>query len=302
MSDEIMVGKALETNSLQSTATSSGYLNPTIWATKIEDYAVANIVIAQLGVVYNELMGGVGSSINVEFATALTAAALTESTAMTPSAITYTQRTFTPTEYGLALAITRKERIRSINDIMADKTRDAGIALATLKDSVCASVLQASAGSQVTVNGVAVASLTTSDTLDTNTIANAIATMRKNNRAPKYLVIHPACEVNLLKSSQFVNAATYGGREVVLNGEIGTYLGIKVLVTTLVPANGTNASCYDNFLLADRAFGIANKMPVTVDGFYKVLEREFILGIVEEYDVKILNTDCSVKVTAYKGI
>ena len=51
---------------------------------------------------------------------------------------------------------------------------------------------------------------------------------------PYVLFIGPAQEMALRKDSQFINAAEYGGNEVVQNGEIGQYLGIKVVVTNNV--------------------------------------------------------------------
>ena len=44
------------------------------------------------------------------------------------------------------------------------------------------------------------------------------------------LFIAPEQEESLLKDSQFVNAAEFGGREAVLNGQIARYLGIDIIV------------------------------------------------------------------------
>ena len=40
----------------------------------------------------------------------------------------------------------------------------------------------------------------------------------------------------LRKDPQFTNAEEYGGREVVLKGEVGMYQGIKIIKTTNAPA------------------------------------------------------------------
>ena len=53
---------------------------------------------------------------------------------------------------------------------------------------------------------------------------------------PFVLVISPEQEGALLKDQQFVHAAQYGSREALLNGEIGKYLGVKVITTTRVPS------------------------------------------------------------------
>jgi N4-gp56 family major capsid protein len=51
---------------------------------------------------------------------------------------------------------------------------------------------------------------------------------------PFVLFIGPAQEEAFLKDSQFTNAAEYGGNEIVMNGEIGKYIGIKVISTNNV--------------------------------------------------------------------
>lgn len=53
---------------------------------------------------------------------------------------------------------------------------------------------------------------------------------------PFVLFIAPEQEEAFLTDPQFVNASEYGGNEVVLNGEIGRYIGVKVISTTKVPS------------------------------------------------------------------
>jgi len=54
------------------------------------------------------------------------------------------------------------------------------------------------------------------------------------NDEPFVLFIGPAQEEAFRKDSQFVNAAEYGSDKVVRNGEIGEYLGIKIITTVNV--------------------------------------------------------------------
>ena len=51
---------------------------------------------------------------------------------------------------------------------------------------------------------------------------------------PFVMFIGPAQEEAFLKDSQFVNAAEYGSNKVIMNGEIGEYLGIKIISTNNV--------------------------------------------------------------------
>ena len=81
-----------------------------------------------------------------------------------------------------------------------------------------------------------VGTLETGDILTANVISDARKALRVDNFVPGALYIAPEQEGSLTKDSQFVNVAEYGGREVVLNGEIGKFLQFKVIVTTNVNA------------------------------------------------------------------
>ena len=299
MAKESMVAKALETNAFQSTAASAAYINPELWVRQIQDFAKAKLVMEPLGKRYNDLVGQAGDTLNVQFNAEITAAALTESTVITPSAISYTQVVYTPTEYGLAVTLTRKERIRSIQDIMMEKTRDMGYALAKLKDSNILTALDATTITSFVPNDVAVSAIASSDTLDAATIADGVSHIRGNDYDAKFLVIHPKIENALLKLSQFIDASVYGGREVVMNGEIGKYLGLRVLVTTLVPANATTSTAKNCYVLDQDSFGIAQKMNITFNSDYKVLEREMVLAAVEDFGVSVRQDDKIVRLVAY---
>lgn len=64
--------------------------------------------------------------------------------------------------------------------------------------------------------------------------------------APFVLLVAPEQEEALLTDSQFVNASEYGGNEIVQNGEIGKYLGIKVAVSPNVTNYASSATHADS--------------------------------------------------------
>jgi len=72
------------------------------------------------------------------------------------------------------------------------------------------------------------------DKITVDLVADAIKKVKDNNFVPAMLFIKPAQENVFFKSSQFTNAAEYGSNEVVMNGEIGKYLGVKIITSTLV--------------------------------------------------------------------
>lgn len=300
MTDKI-VTKALDANAFTTSSTGAGYVNPEVWQKAVMEHEKANLVVAQLGRKINDLKGAPGDSFHVNIQQEITAEALTEGTAATVQAINYRQVTYTPSEYGVMVQITHKEKIRSINDLFQEKTKAMGYALAKKKDSVAIAALIAGASSTVTANGTAVASMTSADTMDNEDIANARTEMRKLDHNPKYLIIAPEHEGSLLKDSNFIDASVYGGREPVLTGEIGKYLGMKVLVTTQIPANSTNTSCKDALLLDENVFGILQKEDVRIESFYDIDLRAYKLQAVEDYDVQVEYPDGVCVLTAWAG-
>ncbi len=110
---------------------------------------------------------------------------------------------------------------------------------------------QLTAGDVITTDLVAKAARYLKDIVmvhrTSGTGAETLAAIDKNpwqNTAddPFVLFIGPAQEETFRKDSQFVNAAEYGSDIVVQNGEIGQYLGIRLVVTTNVEnvASGGN--------------------------------------------------------------
>lgn len=83
--------------------------------------------------------------------------------------------------------------------------------------------------------------LETGDTITPDIVKNARGQIRAVDGKPVYLVINPEQETDLIKYSDFTDSSEYGGREVVLNGEIGKFVGLKMIVTNNVNAK-TNAS------------------------------------------------------------
>lgn len=290
-----------ESTTFQATDTAAGYIIPEVWSRRIEEFEKAALVMAQAGVMNTELLSAPGDVVNIAKDTELTAAALTESVKATVAAISYEQVTVTPSEYGVAVSITRKNMERAFNNVMEDQSRIMGYALAKQKDTVIAGVLQA-ASTQLVADNVAESALASSNTFDTDLIADGISTLRGKDVPARYLVLNPACENSLIKDSNFIDASVYGGREVVLNGEIGRYLGVQVFTTTIVPANAAESNAYDNFLLGPRSFVIAEKMTPKFDSKYEPLDRAWTLVAVEDYGVSLLNDDQVVILTAYKGI
>lgn len=299
--EEFMIGKALETNTVTTGASFAAVVNPEIWTGKIIQYAKEQNFLMQVAIEHNEYMGQGGSTFNVTLNQALTAAALVETTGHVLSAPNYTEITYTPSQYGVSVGITDKERVRAFFDILDERVKEFGYALSQTKDATGFARLDAATLTTVTADGVAVASLLTANQLETDEIAEADSKMRAAKRSGKYFFVHPSCAFNLKKSADFVDASVYGGRETILTGEVGRWLGIKIIESTNVPANAVNADCYNNYLLGDSAIGILYKQKTQIKFDYDVLKMTFYAAAHEDYDIQVEKTDACIRVIAFKG-
>ena len=83
--------------------------------------------------------------------------------------------------------------------------------------------------------------IATGDKITVDLVADAIDKLGTKWKAA-LLFIGSAQRSVFHKSSQFTNAAEYGSNEIVLNGEIGKYLGVKVIETDLVQSYASGAA------------------------------------------------------------
>lgn len=85
---------------------------------------------------------------------------------------------------------------------------------------------------------------TTSGEMTPEAIADAMEAIEVNNYTPRFLVVDPSHINDLRKDSQFTNASEYGSDEVIMDGEIGQYLGVSVLKTSAASIDGGNTYAY----------------------------------------------------------
>lgn len=296
---------ATSANAYLSTATSADYVNPQLWAEAIEQVAREAQVMVPLGVTDTRALGRSGEQINIAKNQAFTAAALTEGTATPVTALAYDQVTVTFGEYGLAKQISNLELSYGLAAVYNDVTMNMGTALAEKKDDVIIAALAAGPSSTIYANGVTTGAITAADVFNTDLIADGISTMRGNKRRAQYLVIHPNCENSLIKDTQFVDASIYGSAKVVLNGEIGQYLGLRVISYSRITSATENTSftVYKNLLLGPRGFVYAPKMGVKVSAKEdSILDRAVTFSATEAYGVSVLNSESVIVLKSVGGI
>ena len=109
-------------------------------------------------------------------------------------------------------------------------------------------------------------------------IAEAMATVEAGTYEPAKLIMHPVPYKHLMQDSQFVNAATFGNRDVIATGRIVNYLGLEINETpkgTLVVGGGT----YRSLMLAKGALAGAIKHGITIETEYSPrLQKRYVIA------------------------
>ena len=115
------------------------------------------------------------------------------------------------------------------------------------------------------------------------------------------IILHPRQLGDLMKDSQFINAYQYGGREVILNGELGRIGGLRVLISDEIDV----ASSKGKALLVGRhkdgtpAFGIALKASPRIETERNALERSTTFVATEEWDMQMLHANAVCTIETY---
>jgi len=287
-------------------------ITPEVWSKEVEQQAQALRVARQFVKVNTDLMNRPGDRVHVLKGVKLTVAddvqsGLTEGDLITPTALDdYNSVILTPAPYYAAVRISEDVIEEVSPDIIKDANQQIAEVLAQKEDQLILEALGNASGIAVLYGGDATsdATLEAGDVLTTDLIANAITELRKNNYNADVLFIHPIQENVLLKDSQFVNASEYGSNEVVMNGEIGKYLGVKIISTTNVvaktTADGWGADGHICLMIDSKHAGVlAVKQPITIRSVFQV-ERNahLIVGRIKiAADALMPEAICAIHVT-----
>jgi len=204
---------------------------------------------------------------------------------------------FTPSthKFGVAISkdVVRTSQVDVIKHAREQMVYDAALTIDTAFDTA----LKADTTNTPLWGGLRAAegSLVAGDVLDPDLIVRANRVLKSNGWVPEkdkpfVLAIPSVAEEALLKDSQFTNAAEYGSNEVVMNGEIGRYLGIKVISTEQCSAASFNSLsghyCY--LFKAGVAYGIAYGEQPTLEFEYDKERAEYRVYLDMCYDIDVL--------------
>ena len=234
------------------------------------------------------LSPGQGKTVTVPIYPRQTAAALTEATAPTFTAISTDGATLTVSEVGLTAQISDLAMMASASNVVADIGRLFGEAIARKMDS---DLLALANGLSTTVGGVSTAGTPA-------LIFQAIAKLRSQGYDTANdcaIVLHPnvAYDIASTLTSTFAAPASMVGNDALRNGFMGTLGGVPVYQSSLIAQSTASSNAtgdYANLIFHRDAFGLAMMKDITIESQREATKRGFdivgsaIYGVGELYD------------------
>jgi hypothetical protein len=182
---------------------------------------------------------------------------------------------------------------------MQDMVAELGYMLALKKDNVAVALLQASAGNSVIVNGVASGSIASSDVMNHEAVVNAKVELHKDKFVP-YAIVMNYSQLGDLEKTDAARQSGLGD-QILENGFIGRYAGMKAYVTTQIAigSNKSKAIVLGTDPRGIAPFGIAQKVNPYLEKEYHALDRYTDIVAVEEYDIKVLRANGICTIESY---
>jgi N4-gp56 family major capsid protein len=271
------------------TVTNTTTLNDLLPSIVAEALFVASEKSIMRGLVRNYTLNpGQGKTVTVPIYPQQTAAALTEGTAPSFTAVSTDGATLTVSEVGLTAQISDLAIMASSSNVISDIGRLFGEAIARKMDADLMVLFNSFTG---TVGGV-------STTGTAALLFQAIAKLRANGYDTANdcaIVLHPsvAYDVASTLTSTFAAPASMIGNDALRNGFMGTLGGVPVYQSSLVPQSTLSSNASGDFgcgVFHKDALGLAMMQDIRIESQREATKRGFdlvgsaIYGVGELYD------------------
>jgi N4-gp56 family major capsid protein len=259
-----------------------------VWLDSILEAAKNKMYFEQFAYVVNVPAGNKDLAVPIATTNKSFTSFTTQATARTMTEIdNLTAVTFTPVtvKFGVRISkdVVRTSQVNVVEFARNQMAYDAALYV----DTACATAIAAATPAATLYGGDATTTgtLETGDVLTTDLVAKAQRYLKSSGWVsepdrPFVLFVPAVAEEAFFKDSQFTNAAEYGSDKVVANGEIGSYLGVRVVVTEQCPSASnwgsgslTGHTCF--LLKAKVAYGIAYGEKPTLQSEYKMNEAAY---------------------------
>ena len=196
-----------------------------IVARDVEKSAQAHRIARSLLKLNRDLVTKGGRALYVVKRGAIVAEGATEGeTVSTYNYTAYSLVTINPTKTRVPIRVTQESIDASELDVIRGNIEEAGLALADKEDVDILTVLLA-VGTAQEIAAAVTGTTSRSDLVKLRTKVN-VAKFHV-----KFLVLHPDQFEDVLNDASFYDTSKYGSREPIVNGEVGSIYGMKVLVS-----------------------------------------------------------------------
>lgn len=290
---------ANDANVFKRGSASDAFVVPEIWRDMIEQVArEQNVMLGLSGsiIVEDRSGAGAGDKLNIPKNSALSAANVTDGDSIGISTVSFTEVEVTATIKGVAVQLTLKQLRDQLSSAEPDIVQNLGTALAEKEEADIFTELYTTTSADIYPGTTTSVDIASTDTMDVDLINKAMVAMRSDKRKPSYLVIHPKQEGDLRVLQQFTDASYYGSNEVVANGEIGRFYGLRVFASTNVSTAAEGAASgvtvYKALLLGPRAavFYIRER-PTFEMNRNLIQDLSVVMQAWEDYGVQNLNEE-----------
>jgi len=297
----------ISTNAYGTYSTNSSYTNPIVWSETAEAYIYEKSVFQAFGIINLEQLNRPGRQYNLTLDTGASLGRLTEGVATPISATSFNQVTVVFYGYGDAKQITDEQMVTGEAFVGATDriyTNALG-AWSENRDSVIVTELMTTSSTGIYPNGKASGTIASTDTFNTVMIADVKSTMKTTQaRQLQAIVVHPAQENSLFKLPNFVNAGQYGAGTIIQSGEIGSYLGTKILASNhITTATENGITVYKAIALGLKPFVFMPKRRFSFQiGIENIRERAITFHYWEMFGTSIYKDASVIVLTSAGGI
>ncbi|MBB6061891.1 N4-gp56 family major capsid protein [Thermosipho japonicus] len=262
---------------------------PEVFSNIVEGEFTSKAKLLKFATVYNNLVGKPGDTIHFpKWGTLSEATDLTEATAMGTEVLGTSDVSAVIKEIGKAVEISDTAVLTAIGDPISEAARQLGIVIANKVDSDIKAELESTTlAVDYSATGV----------IDYNAIVQALAKFGENYDDILALVVHSKQAADLLKDSNFINAAAFG-QPVMVNGyaAIGKVAGIPVVISDRITKTAGTPDTYTALLLRKNAVALAYKRQLKIEQDRDILKRTTVIAGTMHYAVKLLDENRVVKI------
>jgi N4-gp56 family major capsid protein len=278
------------------------------WLDSVLKAAKAKMYFHQFAMEYNTGKGNKDIAVPITTTNKVFTSFSTQATSRTMTSIDNLNAvTFTPATAKLGAKVSKDAVDTSRVDLVAFAREQMSYNASLQIDSAFATAITAASSPAATIYGgdaTSTSELETGDVITTSLVAKAQRYLKANSWMPEpdkpfVLFIPAVAEETFLNDSQFINAEQYGNNEVVMNGEIGRYLGVRIIVTEQVVSastwgSGSLAGHTCILLKAKVSYGIAYREKPLMDMEYDKDEAAYKIYLDMAFQCKTLQENAIV--------